>query len=269
MSFKVIDIVEGLSKREGQYGVEVEISGENLPRHDPLPGWRWDSSEGSIGSSGREYVFDQPLMLDRSINAVRGLYETLSSTGRLYESNRCGIHVHYNCQQLTTEHLLRICAVYTMMEPFLLQFCGETRKGNRFCVPWNHCPSLIDTVASVLEAGGFPSVETNLRYSALNLDSLSTFGSIEFRAMRTPTSPDDAIKWIEAIEYLTAYAKRTPKQELTEVIDPVGLAHSLFPQLTAEIDSTPEADVEIALVNSFMFSFTKVEDNVSSNSTAA
>ena len=39
----------------------------------------------------------------------------------------------------------------------------------------------------------------NLRYAAMNLVSISKFGSLEFRALRTPTTREKVIEWADTL----------------------------------------------------------------------
>ena len=69
-----------------------------------------------------------------------------------------------------------------------------------------------------------------MRYAALNLTSLLTYGSLEFRSMRTPTTAQPIIDWVNTLHTLMVNSK--------EYEDPVKLLSAMSANGEREVVST-------------------------------
>lgn len=187
-----------------EVGVEVELEGSDLP--GGLHKWWQVKGDGSLRGHGVEYVLSQPSIRGNEVHRkVRWLYGQLPRVG---PSDRCGVHVHLNCQELTTFEVFNIITLYLLMEDALVHWCGEDREGNLFCLRTQDAgwllASLIEdkyngTLAHTVHGNGY-------KYGAINVGALGVHGTLEFRSLRTPAEPERINTWIDALVAIKDYA---------------------------------------------------------------
>lgn len=180
-------------------GVEVELEVDKEP--PVVFGWS-KTRDGSLRGISAEYV-SQPLSYEESKKFVNLLYSMLQENNvNIKDSMRAGVHIHVNFQDKTVKQLLTFIAAYYALEELFMEKMGSERKGNLFCLRLsdaeypNNC-ILADTQNKELRSPIFRN--ENFRYGAMNLVSLSKFGTIEFRALKTPLTPEKIINWIETL----------------------------------------------------------------------
>lgn len=210
-------------------GIEVEL--ENAPSDDLGPDRRKRfllpsgsvlelqhgidaHRDGSLRNNGIELV-TPPLRGENVSTAIRYMC-TLADEQGWQASNRAGIHVHIDVQTLTIPELLNVLATYTLVEPALFRWIGEGRHDSLFCKAWTD-----DSVTEELEQyiqhlnmierdGGGALWRMHTRYTALNLESIRKYGTIEFRQMRSTLDPDRMIKWCNIIQVMRSWAVANP-----------------------------------------------------------
>jgi hypothetical protein len=191
----------GLKPVEGDLGIEIEVEAfDKLPRE---VNEYWDVlTDGSLRGEAKEYVFKKPLSKPVTFKQVKILYELLQNNVK--DSMRAGVHVHINCQKLTLTQLFTFMAAYYCLEDLITEEAGEERQGNLFCLRMSDADYINTGILGCLmqrsitaDSGIFHN--ENLRYSAMNLVSLSKFGSLEFRALRTPTTAEKVIDWVDML----------------------------------------------------------------------
>ncbi len=169
--------------KEGLLGVEVEVEGERLPVVDGED-WRTERDHSLRGESF-EYVMREPRSLPETITCLNSLKECLNNSN-YYETPRAGVHVHVNVQNLTVVQLYNAIISTYLLETILTRYCGPHREGNLFCL--RVCDAEYQAI-KVEESAVKNSLRVlnteEIRYSALNLNSLAKYGSIEYRAMRS------------------------------------------------------------------------------------
>lgn len=168
---------------KGDLGVEIEVEGRNLP--NDLANWRCER-DGSLRGESMEYVLSNPMTL-------AGVSESLVELDKAYRENatnvhesvRAGVHVHVNVQELNTKQLFTFITAYIVMEELLVNFCGEYRVGNLFCLRIKDAEFLLSELERTAEDKQYHRLGSeNLRYASMNVNALSRYGSLEFRAMR-------------------------------------------------------------------------------------
>lgn len=184
---------------ENEIGIEIEMEGMGIP-NAPI-GWV-GTPDGSLRGESLEYVLSSPV--NRLM--VKDMLEILASQfsvhrTRLNPSDRCGVHVHVNCQQLTTEQVINFALLYLLVEDLLVNWCGPTREGNLFCLRGKDAEALIAQLAVCKHNGSLRSIlKDTYRYASMNLSSISKYGSVEFRALRTTTDFNKRIPvWVDAL----------------------------------------------------------------------
>ena len=195
------------------------MEGSRLPdridRH-----WRTEG-DGSLRGENREWVLREPV--DReAIDKVLSYLQGKLSRSRLNPSDRCGVHIHLNVQDLTLPEVIKIGALYYIFEQTLLRFCGEDRTGNLFCLGAKDA----EFVLTRLEQGSLWSnfyegysylTRGNIRYAALNWSSLNKFGSLEFRSFRTPTDFSEIATWAKLL--LKIKDRATHFKTLSQIVE--------------------------------------------------
>lgn len=193
---------------EGEVGIEVEVEGNNLrsmfPRAVP-----WKAvHDGSLRGESMEYVLRKPLKREAYPLALNVLRNQLEEGGsRVVYSNRCGVHVHINCQELEISDVVSIITTYLCLEEVLVKWCGEDRVGNLFCLRATDAAGIIRYIQRLIDTKNIGICGTDrIRYGSINLKALSTYGSLEFRAMRSDLTPGVIEDWVEMLLRIKDYS---------------------------------------------------------------
>ena len=183
----------------GEIGIEIEMEGQNL-KIDDILGWR-AVHDGSLRGESIEYVLKTPKSRNKVDYYLKILQEALkNSWSILLPSNRCGIHIHINCQKLTTQQVFNFIILYLIFEDVLVKFCGKEREGNTFCLRAKDAEALIDALIIAKKEGSLRRLQhDNYRYASINISSIGKYGSLEFRAMRSLENFNEINPWINIL----------------------------------------------------------------------
>jgi hypothetical protein len=209
----------------GDLGMEFEVEGRNLPFD--VAGFI-TTEDGSLRGESKEYVFKNPASLDRTHSRVKLLCKKLNTAGtRTDISERCGIHVHVNVQELEIKQLWNFVTLYYMYEELLVRYCGPQREGSLFCLRAKDTDWIINYVVEVLQQNpmrlGRAFNTDMLRYSALNFKALTQYGSLEFRSMRGSANYEEIAPWFSILYRLREEAKQFENPlQILEVFNQVG-----------------------------------------------
>ena len=123
---------------------------------------------------------------------------------KLMPSDRCGVHVHINMQQMTKKQVLNFAILYYILEDVLINYCGNDREGNLFCLRAKDAEFIIKMLQvfaqRINSAGHFGRlIYPEYKYSALNFSALPKFGSLEFRSLKTPANVTKIEEWIKIL----------------------------------------------------------------------
>lgn len=185
-------------------GIEIEVEGRNLPR--PTKYWKAEH-DGSLRGNSIEYVLGRPVA-HKDVEKVLGyLYELFDKNNtELHDTGRAGIHVHLNVSDLPIIKIFNIVTLYLIFESLYVRFCGESRIGNHFCLRAKDAEGLIDHLVKSLNGRIMRIAVDNIRYASINLKSLGTYGSLEFRAMRSPAPVEVIQDWVDMLMHLKEVA---------------------------------------------------------------
>lgn len=191
---------------KGDLGVEIEVEGENLPHTQTY--WRMDH-DGSLRGEAIEYVFDKPRSLKGTKEALDYLHKKfVAQNSTFHETVRAGVHVHVNAQELTIVQLYNFLTLYMLLEELLVSWCGPSREGNLFCLRTCDAEFLLDCLKESARSRDVSLLNTDdLRYASMNVRALFSYGSVEFRAMRSTPDFDLVYKWAEILLGLREVAK--------------------------------------------------------------
>lgn len=195
----------------GDAGIEIEVEGRKLPAHLEKY-WRVEHDGSLRGPENREYVMRNPGCLTKVANALRYLDESYQDCdSEVHETVRAGVHVHINCQELTMTQVYSFITAYLIIEELMVEFCGEHRQGNLFCLRASDAEYLPLFLAKIAKGQNWRALVTDkVRYASINVKSLGTYGSLEFRAMRGTRDLDVIKTWTEMLLNLREFAVKYP-----------------------------------------------------------
>lgn len=215
----------GLSKVTGDFGIEVEMEclkpvDWELMIEAERHGWRAEE-DGSLKVNGVEFVMEEPKDYDATALSVMDLKDFLKRNKiRYFSSIRSGVHIHMNVQELTLRQFWMFLSIYYPLETVLLKSCGPNRENNLFCLRMRDAEGLCGFLESAASSSDLYYIRTDLlRYSALNLQSLFKYGSVEFRALSTPEDLEHILYWVRVLGAIKEYAltQHTPTASLLQV----------------------------------------------------
>ena len=120
---------------------------------------------------------------------------------------RTGFHVHIDIRDLEEKELHNMLMLYCLLEKPIFNFVGMERWKSNFCVPWFRSDSQFGVLKQIEALGdtNIDVVASNVkalqRYSALNCQSISKFGTLEFRHMEN-ISGEILTKQVEFIKLI-------------------------------------------------------------------
>lgn len=193
----IFDALNLQNRKSGDIGLEIEVEGYDLPQR---VGAKWQvTTDGSLKGEGQglEYVLREPTNIAGVTTACNDLARGYrSNESRVLKSDFAGVHVHINVQKLSVKQMYTFVTCYYVLEELLMEYCGENRKGNHFCLRAKDAEYVLLKLSEAATSGDLHRLRTDdIRYSALNLLSLFSYGSIEFRAMRSTQDFDKIINW--------------------------------------------------------------------------
>lgn len=187
-------------------GIEIEMEGTNIS----IGAAGWDAhTDGSLRPNPEaiEWVLHRPYPVKEIPGLLTTLQDTLKANkAKLDPSDRCGVHVHLNCQQLTVSQVLCIICAYLILEEPMVQWCGEDRVGNLFSLRAKDAEDFVNKLMASAHAENFNNFNSEYRYSSINVASLLKFGSLEFRSLRTPKDFSIINTWVNMLMRIKEYA---------------------------------------------------------------
>jgi hypothetical protein len=108
---------------------------------------------------------------------------------------------------MTFVQVANLTTLYLVLEDLLLEVCGEGRQSNLFCLKGCEAELLVNNAAKFFKSEDLRHVANDdIRYSGINLSAIAKFGSVEFRAFRTPKDLMEILPWVETLKSLAMYA---------------------------------------------------------------
>lgn len=192
-----------------EIGIEIEMEGEhlNIKRNR-----MWQQKlDGSLrGMESLEYILSSPVEKKNVKSALTKLLTNLAFTNdqwnkaKLKPSDRCGVHIHINIQNMTFFEVFNFMFLYLMLERVLVAYCGESREGNLFCLRASDAEAFIDAMIDCKRISNLNMLQEGrgrlgLRYASMNPGAIFKFGSLEFRSLRTPENLLDIEEWVDIL----------------------------------------------------------------------
>lgn len=197
---KVVDIIGNaynIDVDKPHFGIEIEV--ENASTPDGLAASLWHVvSDGSLRNSGLEFLSQRPFTKEEAEAQVPAFYEWKRNMN--YSTGvRTSTHVHVNVLGMGAKEIAAATIVYTLLEPILFRYCGRTREENIYCVPWYRATDELDIVKQ-LDRGLFNSGHMACKYSALYLEPITRFGTLEFRHAPVYDTAEQLLTWVDMCE---------------------------------------------------------------------
>lgn len=183
----------------GEVGIEIEVEGLGLPRR--LPKYWKIVKEGSLRGEGQEYILTTPILRREVYHALSALYRsfTINKT-KIYDSDRTSVHIHLNVLDIPIIKVLNIIFLYYMFEKMLINYSGEERKGNLFCLSLEEAERGIFLLKQACQNRDLFMLNNDaIRYASLNLKSIVENGSLEFRTLRGTGDMSLICHWIKIL----------------------------------------------------------------------
>lgn len=199
----------GIDAVQGDLGIEIEVEGNNLP--DFVGGYWMGVVDHSL-RNGMEYIFDRPLPLDQAGDAITQLQNTFKEfKSKLAFTFRTSTHVHVNVSEMKYSSLLNMIYTYLILEGPMMEYCGDVRKNNRFCLRLQDAANLLTVLESVfkdVDGKLYNRIPANMvRYASINLEALAKFGSLEFRGMRGTLDKEVILTWCSSLLALRSFSE--------------------------------------------------------------
>jgi hypothetical protein len=146
-----------------------------------------------------------------------GNFFTLNKLNKDNYSERCSIHVHTNCLDLTVDQIRTVLFLYQMCEKLLYSWVDPERYDNIFCVPWSQTNL---TYQSLSGDGDNQNWRGWRKYTGLNLLPLYEQGTIEWRHMSGHADMNKILEWCQIIGKMYTYSLKNSLSDVrTQLLD--------------------------------------------------
>ena len=231
----------------GDVGIEVEVEGTSA--FPEVHNTRWTSHrDNSLRGFSMEYTNTKPVKLDKVNEVLTELHGLVHTS--FVKSRRASVHVHLNILRFTPLELWTAITGYWFVEQLLFEkFLEPSRRSNVFCLRLSDAEGVVDRAVQACERAkgghGFNSLSTDaIRYSSLNLNAITKFGSVEARGMHSTISPAEIGDWVRLLHALLHNTKRykTPGALMDEYFrhGPKKVVKDLLPNVTWGLTNADE-----------------------------
>lgn len=205
-------------------GVEVELEFSKGKDFSEFTHWS-TKADNSLRHIGIEFLFRRPIADKKTLKEAFNEFEGAIKGSRLINSLRTSTHLHHNVGDKTGLDIVAIFGVYWIVEDLLMDFCGESRKGNFNCLSNSQTQATQESLENILRSltnnptlkknfynnrSIYDIADNNYRYASLNPAAIKLFGSVEFRGMRELTTARELYRWSRIIQCLISYATDRP-----------------------------------------------------------
>lgn len=205
---KTIFMHQVLGKRDvpGDVGIEVEVEGTTA--FPEVHNTRWEAHhDNSLRGFSMEYTSAKPQAIDKVLPALEELHKLVKDS--YVKSRRASVHVHLNILRHTPLQLWSAVVAYWFMEHLLFEkFIERSRRNNVFCLRLSDAEGVVDQALRAINERNWNRLGVDqIRYSALNINAIPKFGSIEARAMHSTIDPKEIRQWASTLHTLVNLAK--------------------------------------------------------------
>lgn len=202
-----------LKKCAGDVGIEIECEGQNL-KYVESGGWCTEddnSLRGVYPEQRCEWVLVKPIPIRDVFPSIQYLAD-LQAESEINFSFRTSTHIHVNVQQLEFDEVINMVYTYLLCETVLMNYCGDSRIGNRFCLRMEDAEGFSNYFQKIIKNGAHSLRMLNpndqIRYAAINLEAMWKYGSLEFRGMEGTLDSTRIHNWASALVNIRTFAKK-------------------------------------------------------------
>lgn len=183
-------------------GVEVELEGLHELGVAPM-GWSLHA-DGSLRNGGQEFVFNGAFEGEEIIQAFTFFEQFFDKRGlKPATSARTSTHIHIDVSKMTARQLLNMFTLYAVIEPSLFRSYAPKREGNHFCVAMYECDFVRSRIQKlnegIAEFCASINSDRSTRYSAVNLNSIPTIRTVEFRNFYAATTSQELLEYANIV----------------------------------------------------------------------
>lgn len=192
----------------GEIGIEVEL--ENI-RRIPVPlaesDWWTHKEDTSLRNNGREFVLAKPCTM-KELPGVLGDFNSWILGTEASTSIRTSTHIHHSVLRCTLREIYAAIVAHYLFEELLITHVPQERRGNLFCLRMKDSQSIGYLLSRSIKRGTFFSQfrEESAKYSALNICTVTRFGSLEWRFLPAFMDGADIEKWCIAFHDMVSAA---------------------------------------------------------------
>ena len=213
-------------------GFEVELEGGDGDWPE-IPGWEI-KDDGSLRGHRAEYIFAGPQGGQEAIDSLNEFGVAMAEYGP-EPTFRCSTHVHMDMRTADWNVVEKTVLAYMVFEDAFFDHCEAYRRNSNFCIPFMNNDWFSSTfgrriLGQTREGNKFEGAIRWSKYSALNLQVLANFGSIEFRGSHALTSPADLKSLANrmlSLRNIATLNKDLPNMEYVELLRTTN-PHDLF-----------------------------------------
>jgi hypothetical protein len=183
-----------------------------------------DNSLRTINHNAAYEFITKPTQMKNVLATLADFFDKTMFNDENY-SDRCSVHVHVNCCDLTFEQVCSVALIYTVVEKILFEFVnkrpgvkdGWSRDTNIYCVPWYQCRDHLNLVYNFTQN---PTRALNVwqKYTAVNLIPLGRLGTMEWRQMHGTADMAKLTQWLNIIGSIYKHATTVPFDDLVKDI---------------------------------------------------
>lgn len=230
----------GIEPVVGDWGIEIEAEGKNMVQVGrSSPQWKSEddpSLRGNYPDERHEFVLKKPILLEEVPLAMDSLIKS-QAEAKIKFSFRTSVHVHMNVSAMTREQICSVVYLYLLFEEPLINFCGASRKANRFALRLRDAEYMMEAIKLMFmgeEHAWHRMPMDQMRYSSLNLESMAKYGSLEFRGMRGTMDKETIVTWVNLLNFIKEYASKNSVKQIYDQffkVGPTELAKEVFGEL--------------------------------------
>ena len=200
-------------------GIEIEVEQCGKEKFSLFSGmhvWIVETDQSLRGVNAFEFKSVFPITCAEGIIGIENFFRMVDilreqKKAKFAFSERTSIHVHVDVRDLTETQIKAAVKLYAIFENSFFDLIGRDRKHNIFCIP-------------VCETAVFDDKHGDWRgnwdkYCAINLATLDSYGTLEFRGMAGNDNPQLIIAWIMIVTALVEYANQHTLEHVEKLID--------------------------------------------------
>lgn len=202
-------------KFPGDIGLEVETECK-IDYEVPKFSFWTVHNDGSLRDIGREFVLKQPLDFENSFpKALNEFQEKTKGIPFIQDSITTSVHTHLNILNDNFTTLGNFLTLYSLVENLLIRASGEDRLSNLFCLPICDAEEIYHNIIRMMDGISKKKYVSmhfepdNAKYGALNLASISAYGSLEIRSFRGTTDINLIKQWVGTLYSMLKFSRES------------------------------------------------------------